>query len=148
MKITKDIINRDRITKGSYLALLSMDIYCETNTYIPPWDVFDHKFLKQNVDGTNGWKFQGWKRIDNIPLKFNKGKAPCRHFLEIDGKLKYRKENNYTSVNVLLVLYKKRGTWNNCHPYGTSNASYYNLHRDEFDGWIDLEDIPIVLEKI
>jgi hypothetical protein len=140
MKITKDMMNRKHISSGSYLALASMNQYDDTNTYMSPWWVVDSKYLKKNVK----W-FQGWERIDALPLKFNKSKAPIRHYLEIDGKPKYNKQSNFTAVNVLLVLYKEKGDWNNCHPYAISNSCYYNAHRDRFNGWVDLEDIAIDL---
>jgi hypothetical protein len=131
-----------KISKGIYLAILSLDQYGKSNTYIPAWWIVEDNFLNRNKN-----MFQKWVNIKHLLLKFSQGKAPCRHFIEEKGKLKYFKKNN-SFVNVLLAFCVKSRTWNNlCYPYGISNSVYYNLHKYQFRGWIDLEDIGVSLPR-
>ena len=51
-------------------------------------------------------------------------------------------------INMVLVLYKesmysKDGSNAYLPRWQTSNTAYYNRHLDDFEGWIDLEDLSL-----
>ena len=136
MKITKYMLNRNPPEKdGIYLALRGMNQYCDSNLYIPIWDVM----ASFHFNKCSPLNYQGWLRIDTIPFEeFSQGPIPIRYHKNADS------END--SVNVVLIVYKKTQDWNmGRNPYGISNAIYASNHTDEYLGWMDLEDIPIVL---
>jgi hypothetical protein len=128
--LNKNLVEKD----GIYIALRTMDQYCETNTYMPPWEVLDGEYFND----TRSLNWQGWLRIDTVPLaEFSTDAIPVRYHKNPDGE---------DSVNVVLVAYKAFQDWNvHCNPYGISNSVWASAHSNEYNGWMELEDIPIIV---
>ena len=100
-------------------------LFCKNDkAWCPTNCIGSHWFIASGYNIKNKHYLEGWISLEN--LKFNTGPAP--EIVDSTGR-----------VNSLLCL---QVTPFNGTPYGVSNATYYNLHRDEYEGWIELESIP------